>query len=326
MIHSWQTTSQTVRNQRQETKITSTEVQITSIQTICGDDIQCNAPGFDKVVNKDGETIRDIVRKIALDEMIFGGFALQIIRNFVGGTAEIYALDFMKVRTNEKNEIIYYSEDWGAWGAKYLIYPKYKADDQNPTSVYYHKGHLTRSTYPIPLYGAAVIPCEIEKSINQFHLNNINNGFMSNLIINFNNGQPNDEQKVEIERAINEKFSGYQNAGRILISYNDSDENKTTVERLSGDDFDDKYTALSERSKSQIFTAFRAQPVLFGDMPDKTGFNEIEFNEAFKLYNKTVVSALQDQIRDAFDKIFGIENSITITPFMLTPKNNEMVA
>lgn len=149
---------------------------------------------------------------------------------------------------------------------------------------------------------------------------------MSNLIINFNNGQPNDEQKVEIERAINEKFSGYQNAGRILISYNDSDENKTTVERLSGDDFDDKYTALSERSKSQIFTAFRAQPVLFGDMPDKTGFNETEFNEAFKLYNKTVVSALQDQIKDAFDKIFGIENSITITPFMLTPKNNEMVA
>ena len=53
-----------------------------------------------------------------------------------------------------------------------------------------------------------------------------------------------------------------------MISYNESDENKTTIERLNGDDFDDKYNALSERSKSQIFTAFRAQPVLFGDMPD----------------------------------------------------------
>ena len=149
---------------------------------------------------------------------------------------------------------------------------------------------------------------------------------MSNLIINFNNGQPNDEQKEEIERCINEKFSGYQNAGRILISYNDSDDNKTTVERLSGDDFDDKYNALSERSKSQIFTAFRAQPILFGDMPDKTGFNEVEFNEAFKLYNKVVVSPLQDDIKTAFDKIFGVEGSITITPFSLTPKGNETVA
>lgn len=297
-----------------------------TVDFICGDDIQCNVPTFEKVVNKDGETIRDIVKKIALDEMIFGGFALQVIRNYVGGTAEIYALDFMKVRTNEKNDIIYYSDDWSKWGAKYLIYPKFKPGDENPTSVFYYKGHLTRSTYPIPLYGAAIIPCELEKSINQFHLNNINNGFMSNLIINFNNGQPNDEQKEEIERCINEKFSGYQNAGRILISYNDSDDNKTTVERLSGDDFDDKYNALSERSKSQIFTAFRAQPILFGDMPDKTGFNEVEFNEAFKLYSKVVVSPLQDDIKSVFDKIFGVEGSITITPFSLTPKGNETVA
>ena len=288
-----------------------------TVDFICGDDVQCNVPGFDKVVNKDGETIRDIVRKIALDEMIFGGFAIQVIRNYVGGTAEIYALDFMKVRTNEKNEIIYYSDDWGSWGAKYLIYPKYKTGDQNPTSVFYHKGHLTRSTYPIPLYGAAVIPCEIEKSINQFHLNNINNGFVSNLIINFNNGQPNDEQKDEIERAINDKFSGYQNAGRILISYNDSDENKTTIERLSGDDFDDKYQALSKRSRDQIFTSFRATPNLFGLPTETTGFSKQEYMESFKLYNKTVVSPIQDQILDVFNKIFGVENAITISPFSI---------
>lgn len=286
-----------------------------TVDFICGDDVQCSVPRFDKQVNKDGETIRDIVRKIAADKMIFGGFALQVIRNYIGEVAEIYALDFMRVRTDEKNEIVYYSDDWSKWGAKYLIYPKFKPGDQNPTSVYYHKGHLTRTTYPIPLYGAAIIPCELEKSINQFHLNNINNGFMSNLIINFNNGQPNDEQKEEIERCINEKFSGYQNAGRILISYNDSDENKTTVERLDSDDFDDKYTALSERSKSQIFTAFRATPNLFGLPTETTGFSRQEYMESFRLYNRTVVSPLQDDIKGAFDKILGVENSISISPF-----------
>lgn len=300
-----------------------------TVDFICGDDVQCTVPGFDKVVNRDGETIRDIVKKIALDEMIFGGFALQIIKNYVGGNAEIYALDFMKVRTNEKNEIIYYSDDWSKWGAKYLVYPKYKAGDENPTSVYYHKGHITRSTYPIPMYAAAIIPCELEKSINQFHLNNINNGFMSNLIINFNNGQPADDQKEEIERNINEKFSGYQNAGRILISYNDSDENKTTVERLSGDDFDEKYQALAERSREQIFTSFRANSALFG-INHSTGFSENEFNESFKLYNRTVVRPIQNDIVDVFDRIFGFEGSVVITPFRLTANgeadSNEVVA
>lgn len=44
--------------------------------------------------------------------MIFGGFALQVIRSLEGGIAEVYALDFMKVRSDEKNEIFYYSDDW----------------------------------------------------------------------------------------------------------------------------------------------------------------------------------------------------------------------
>jgi hypothetical protein len=37
--------------------------------------------------------------------------------------------------------------------------------------------------------------------------------------------------------------------------------------------------------------------------------------ESFRLYNRTVVSPLQDDIIGAFDKILGVENSITISPF-----------
>lgn len=142
---------------------------------------------------------------------------------------------------------------------------------------------------------------------------------MGNLIINFNNGEPTDEIREEIERNINEKFSGYQNAGRILISYNADEANKTTIERLDSDDFDEKYQSLSERTRDQIFCAFRANPSLFG-LNYSSGFNENEFNEAFKLYNRTFVRPIQSEICDSFDKIFGIKNSITIEPFSLTPK------
>lgn len=286
-----------------------------SVDFVCGNDIKLSSG--ETVVNKKGETILDIVKKIAVDDFIFGGFALQIIRNMEGGIAEVYALDFMKVRSDEKNEIFYYCDDWGKWGAKSLIYPKFGVDDQNPTSIFYYKGSITRGVYPTPLYGAALIACELEKAINEFHLNNINNGFASNLIINFNNGQPNEEQKKEIEKDVTEKFSGYQNAGRILLSFNDSEENATKVERLNGDDFDDKYKALSERAREQIFTAFRATPNLFGFPNQTTGFNEQEYASAFKLYNRTVIRPIQNAIVDAFDKIYGNKGSIIITPFTI---------
>ena len=286
-----------------------------TVDFICGNNIVFR--DRDNVVNAKGETILDIVRKIAVDKMIFGGYALQIIRNMAGDVAEIYALDFMKVRSDEKNEVFFYCEDWSKWGAKSLIYPKFGINDTNPTSIYYNKGSITRSVYPTPLYGAALVACELEKAINEFHLNNINNGFASNLIINFNNGQPNEEQKKEIEKDVTEKFSGYQNAGRILLSFNDSEENATKVERLNGDDFDDKYSALSERSREQIFTAFRATPNLFGFPNQTTGFNEQEYQSSFKLYNRTVVRPIQNEIVDSFDKILGTKGSIVITPFSI---------
>ena len=288
-----------------------------TVDFICGNEVKINVPGFDVVVNKKGETGNDIIRKIAVDLMIFGGYAIQIIRNLEGGIAEIYALDFMKVRSDEKNEVFFYCEDWSKWGAKAKIYPKFGVNDNNPTSIYYYKGGMTRGVYPTPMYGASLVACELEKAINEFHLNNINNGFASNLIIKFNNGQPNEEQKKEIERDVQEKFSGYQNAGRILLSFNDSEENATKVERLNGDDFDDKYSALAERCREQIFVAFRATPNLFGFPNQTTGFNEQEYASSFKLYNRTVVRPIQNGLIDAFDKIFGVKGSITIVPFTL---------
>ena len=144
------------------------------------------------------------------------------------------------------------------------------------------------------------------------------------MIINFNNGNPNEDQKKEIEQDIIEKFSGFQNAGRFLVSYNDSAENATTIERLNGDDFDEKYSALSERSKEQIFTAFRATPNLFGFPNQTTGFNEQEYASSFKLYNRTVVRPIQNAIADAFDKILGQTGSITIEPFSIEGNENSV--
>lgn len=149
---------------------------------------------------------------------------------------------------------------------------------------------------------------------------------MSNLVINFNNGQPNEQQKEEIERDVNEKFSGYQNAGRILISYNDSAENATTIERLNGDDFDEKYEALAKRSRTQIFTAFRANPNLFGIPNENNGFSQEEYQSSFNLYNRTAVKPRQMELIDAFDKIFNTKGSITIEPFSLEESTNAEIS
>ena len=292
---------------------------------ICGNDISCNSPRFAKTVNKNDETILDIIQKIVSDYLIFGGFALQVIRNANGDISELYWVDFTKIRSDKKNEVFFYSDDWDkSYGrVKYIVYPKFNKDDSNPTSIFYYKGNKTRGTYPVPLYNAAITSCELEKKINDFHLNEISNNFLTSKIINFNSGVPDDDLKNEIEKNINEKFSGAENAGRILISFNNNKESETTVADIAQDSFAERYDALHKRSREEIFTAFRATPALFGLMSESTGFNEQEFAESFKLYNRTAVRPIQQILVKAFDKILGFEGSLTIEPFNLEDENKE---
>lgn len=289
-----------------------------SIDYVLGDEVQCNVEQFKKQINSRGETIEDIIKNITKDYYLYGGFALNIIRNRLGKVAEIYYLDFRNVRSDRKNEVFYYSEDWGkSFGrVKYLEHPRFDPASTEASSIFYYK-NIYNQVYPSPLYAASVKACEIEKSINEYHLNSINNAFMGSYIINFNNGKPTDQQKEEIEDNVNEKFGGYQNAGRIVMSFNDNKENETTITKIDSEDFGSKYESLAKRSRQEIFTAFRAIPALFGIMTETTGFSEQEFLEAFKLYSRTQIKPVQTVIQKCFDQIFGVESSITIKPFSL---------
>lgn len=82
-----------------------------SIDYVLGDDIRCTVDQFSIRVNSKGETIKDIVRNIIKDFYLYGGFALNVIRNRLGKVAEVYYLDFRNVRSDKKNENFYYSED-----------------------------------------------------------------------------------------------------------------------------------------------------------------------------------------------------------------------
>lgn len=292
-----------------------------------GDGIVYNEDGviqrLSKTANKEGETLDDVIKKIITDYLIFGGFALQIIPNKLGEINEIYWLDFRNVRRNKEGDKIYYSDDWIKHANDYITYDIFNPIEEKHTksSVYYFKGHITRGIYPVPRYNGALSAIETSTEISKFHLNSILNNFSGNFIINFNNGQPSTEQQDEIERKIKAKFSGADNAGKFLVAFNDSKENGVSVERIQDDNFDKKYENLRVDTFKEIFVAFRAIPQLFGFSLEGTGFNKQEFLEAFELYSKTTVTPIQTDIQRTFDKIFGVDDSLTIIPFKLEGGN-----
>ena len=240
------------------------------------------------------------------------------------------------LRTNKEGDVFWYSEKWGKGGRDALVYPAFiprlewgrlsgEERERHASSILFVKNVHTQ-VYPAPLYAASVKACEIERLIDEFHLADINNHFVSSAIINFNNGDPGDEVKREVERDLNEKFAGASNGGRIMCSWNKNKESATDIVEFKVEDFGERYKALSQHSRTQIFTSFRAIPLLFGLTSEaNTGFSTEEFEQSFKLYNRTQIQPVQRLICDAYDKIYGQRGVLTIRPFSLGGETEDNV-
>ena len=303
-----------------------------NIDFITGDEISILplTPNLvDGVMNLRGDTIREQVRNISKDYEIYGGFALQVIRNFMGEVSEVYYIDMRFLRTNKEGTVYYYCEDWNKKGRKdVVVYPAFipnldwnslsdEEKNRNASSIVYVK-NVTTQVYPSPLYSASVKACEIERLIDDFHISDINNHFVSSAIINFNNGDPGDEMKSQVEEEVNSKFCGAANGGRIMLSWNPNKEQATEILEFKVEDFGERYKALSEHSRQQIFTAFRANPNLFGIPTEGNGFANEQYEESYRLYSRTQIRPVQRLIGDTYDRIYGQHGVLTIKPFSLS--------
>jgi hypothetical protein len=82
-------------------------------------------------------------------------------------------------------------------------------------------------------------------------------------------------------------------------------------------DFGEKYKSLEKTARQRIFTAFRANPNLFGIPTESLGFSQEEYESAFRLFNRTHVRPIQRKIADAYDTIYGQKGVLTIVPFSM---------
>lgn len=272
------------------------------------------------------ETWEDLIKNLSLDYMLYGGFAIQIFYNKAAQIKEVGWLDMRKCRTDEEHNIVYYSKEFNERKSvpNTIQFPVWKkgTEYRNESAVFFYTGSK-RTVYPLPMYSGSVAAIETSIRIDNFHLNAIKNNFSNNTIISFNNGIPSDDVKKEVEKKIKDKFCGDDNAGKIILTWNDSKDNDVDIHKLEDDQFDKKYEALKNQTITSIFTGFSAPSQLFGYAITGNVFSKQEYQEAFDLYNRLKVSPIQDLFIRAFDKIYGVEKSLVFSPFELDSNENQ---
>lgn len=289
------------------------------VDYICGDDVVA-LRGLREGLTFDrrGTKAVQVVKATAKSITELGGFAWKITRNNDRTIGELEVLPMERVRINDEGDVFFYSEKWDKGTlADYVVYPAFKPEaTEIDESILYVK-LWGDGVYPEPVYAASVKACETERSIDDFHLGNIERGFMGSYLVNFNSGKPSDQIKKEIERDFTEKFAGKRNAGRIMFAYAPDRDHQATLQKMEVADYGEKYATLSKHCQQQIFTAFRANPNLFGVATESNGFNSEEYESSFRLFNRTMVKPIQRAILDAFALVMGQEGVVTIKPFTL---------
>lgn len=293
-----------------------------TVSYVLGDDIivNDNAAIFRNSVNRNGMTMRQFIANIALSYEMFGGFAFQVIYSKLGTIAELFPLDFARCRTNESGSKIFYSKkNWTKYGSKAEEYDRFNPkniDLNKPTQIFYFKGDFSTNVYPLPPYFAAIKDILTEIECANYSLNSVSQGFSARYIFNLpEGGNLTDEQKQGIEESIKNKFCGSDADANFMLYWSDG-ENGMTINKIESDDTPERFVAIKDNARSNIYTAMRCTPNLMGLPTATTGFNSQEYSAAFKLYNKTVITPIQDVIKEVICKVLG-EDAISFVPFSI---------
>lgn len=261
---------------------------------------------------------KEIVRKLVYDLKLMGQCAIQII--YSKDRTKIAQVEHMPVETlamekcDDDGEIkaFYYFHDWEniKQNDKPQRIPAFGTSSE-AIEILYVKPYVAGHYYFSPVdYQGGLQYSELEEEIANYHINNIMNGLAPSMLINFNNGIPNEEERELIERKIFEKYSGSSNAGKFILAFNDSKELSASIEPVILNDAHQQYQFLSDESMKKVMVSHRiVSPMLVG-IKDNTGLgnNAEELQTASLLMDNTVIRPMQVTILDELEKILEYNN------------------
>ena len=275
----------------------------------------------DQSINRSGETINDILEKVAIDIETFGGCYLEVIYNPFGTATSLYHIDYSKVRSNVDNTYFYVSEQWDLKNKPDDIEGIAAFDENNKSGkqiIYIKEYRPGVNTYTLPTYQGAMNYIELDVAVSEFHLNAIHNGMMPSKLISFNNGVPTEDEQRVIERKMKEKFAGEANAGKFIINFNNDPAKAPTILDLSASDLDKQFDLLNKTIQQEIFSGHRITSAsLFGIATEGALGARNEMRTAYEIFQNTYVNGKQQFIERWFGYIlplFGINDEFHIQP------------
>lgn len=276
----------------------------------------------------------ELLENIALDYVIYGSYALQIIKNRDGRSYSFYHQPINEVRCSPKDDngditSYWICKDWTAIGKFPPIEMEsfnFRENESIKSGVAYLYVYNNYSPeveyYSLPHYISALKAIQTEIELCRYDLRSVLNNFSASGILTLNAVET-EEDRNNIIRNIQAMFSGSDNANSLIINFKQNDEDTPAsfikIDKDAGNSVN-LFEQTNTRIVSKIIAGHRiTNKALIGYEADSAmlGGEGNILNVAFNLYNKTVVSKMRRNIVNTINKMLqmnGVDVTLALKP------------
>jgi hypothetical protein len=273
------------------------------------------------------------LKKVALERKLLGMAAMQVVyQNGKVKMVEHFPMHTLRAeKCNDKGEIEawYYHPDWAKYkkGDELKKIPAFGFSNAKEVEIYIVKPYLSGYHYYTPIdYSGALPYAKLEEEIADYLINDVMNGFSGTKVINFNNNIPPEEKREEIANDVKRKLTGAK-GDKVIVSFNASQDNKTTVDDIPLNDAPEHYQYLSTECFEKLIVGHRVtSPMLLGIRDTGGGMsnNADEIETATRLFDNIVIRPYQIEIIEALDEILAV-NGISLNLYFKTIQPLEFI-
>jgi hypothetical protein len=256
------------------------------------------------------------LKKLIIDLYLLGQGSLQVHYNDKHDKViEIFHIPQQLLRPakcNEDGEIVtqYYSDNWqDVKKFKPKPFPVFGTSKEKIEILTIQPYSVGMKYFSYVDYQGALDYAVLEEKIAEYLINEVTNGFSPTTVLNFNNGQPADQEKDDLTNRIMNQLTG-STGKKLVVSFNDNEATKTTIDSVPLNDAPEHYAYLSEECRTKIMVGHNVvSPLIFG-IATTTGFsaNADELQNSFTLYENMVIKPKQQLIIDSLKKIFRVND------------------
>jgi ribosomal protein S25 len=287
------------------------------VHYICGNGWTGNEQFIEKPNRS--ENLNDLTRKISMDLELFGGAYIEVIWG-LGKVAEMWHIDYTKIRTNKDNTQFWYKENWKDYKEKTeFVYPAFNPKVQEGKQIIYLKEYRPNiGVYSLPVYFGALNYIESDIEVSKHVLGNAKTGFSASKLITLPDGTPSREEQNEIHRKFKNTYTGSDGVKYMLSFVNDASR-KPIVDDLGQSDLTkEDFGRVDELIQTNIFSGHQVTtPSIFGiAVAGKLG-TRTEMRDGYEIFKNTYVNGKQQFLESFMNTMagyFGYSEEMRIIP------------